>query len=239
MSKRSRFGAKMPYGSRQRSGYKKYVKASPRAFVPGRDRTGGYYGRFSGPGGEMKFKDTDVSDAVVTATMVINQILVIAQGNTESERIGRKLTIKKIHVKGQVKLASQTAANATANTVIMMLVQDTQTNGAAFTATDLVETDDYKSFRNLAQSSRFKILYKKTITLNAQGGVATGAAYAFGEPVRAINCNVNCSVPIEYDNSLDTGVIATVRSNNIYWVTQASAGTASIDANCRVRYSDN
>ncbi len=56
-------------------------RASYRPFRPGFDRTGGFYGRFAGPGGEKKFFDTDVDDAVVSGSMTINNLTVVPEGN--------------------------------------------------------------------------------------------------------------------------------------------------------------
>ncbi len=188
--------------------------------------------------GEMKFFDTRVDDAVVSATMTISNLCIIPEGNGESARIGRKITIKKIHVKGALTLPAATGSANTSDKVICMLVQDKQTNGAIFLPANFVDTDVFDSFRNLAESSRFRVLYKKVFTVNAGGAAASGAAFTFSENVRSINCNVNCTVPIEYNNTADDGTIATVRSNNLYWVTQSSAGITAIVANVRVRYTD-
>ncbi len=209
-----------------------------RDFVKGRDRTGGYYGRFRGEAGEHKFKDKDVDDVVVAAGLVISELTVIPQGDSESERIGRRITIKSVHAKGTIRIFSATSAAATNDTVHCMLVLDTQTNGAVFAATDLYETDAFKSFRNLANSSRFRVLYTHTFVMKVPGAAPSGAAYIYGSDVKYININKKCNIKIEYDNSLATGVVSTVRSNNLYWVTMGAEGNAEIKANFRVRYSD-
>lgn len=210
------------------------ISRAQRGFV----RTGGFYGRYSGAAAEKKFFDTNINDTDVAATMTINNLTIVPEGNGESDRIGRKICVKKIHIKGVLKLDPATAAASTADYVICQIVQDTQTNGAAFVATDLIETDEFKQFRNLANSTRFKVLWKKVYTLRASGAAPSGAALVFGEDVRSLNANVNCSVDIEYDNSATTGAIGTVRTNNLYWVTQSSDGTCGITANARIRYTD-
>ncbi len=119
-----------------------------------------------------------------------------------------------------------------------MVVQDTQTNGAAFLAADLIDVDTFKSFRNLSNSQRFKVLYKRVYNLKVSGAAPSGAALVFGEDVRDINVNISCNVPIEYDNSATSGVITSVRTNNLYWVTQSSTSSTAIVANARLRYTD-
>ncbi len=225
-----------PFKAPRRTGYKRTTRKA--TFRPGYDRTGGYYGRFAGPSGELKFFDTDLDDAVVVVGMAIYNLTIVPEGNGESDRIGRKMTIKRIHIRGNVSIAANATMANSSDTVIGMLVQDTQTNGAQYTAADLLDTDSFKSFRNLANSKRFKILHKVIFDLKVGGAAPSGAALLHGEDVISINVNKNVSIPIEYDNSANTGVITSVRTNNLYWVTQSSAGVSSIIANARIRYTD-
>ncbi len=227
---------KMPRRTRARyPGRSTYNRAG---VVAGYTRRTGYYGRFSGPGGEKKFKDTIVNDAVVAQLMTFNQITVIAEGASESQRIGRKITVKSVHIKGTLKLANTGVVAETVDHVKLFLVQDTQTNGSLMTAVQLLETDNYASFRNLANSGRFKILYSKSFNLVSKSGAGDTANVIFGEDIRTINCNVRCNIPIEYDNSAATGVVTSVRSNNLYWVSQSKSGFCEIHGNARVRYED-
>lgn len=118
-------------------------------------RTTGFYGRFTS-GGERKFKNTVVDDAAIAATLTINNLTVIAEGNGESERVGRKLTVTKISVLYSMQLPGSTTAAASSDTVRCMLIQDKQTNGAQFVATDLIDLDNFNEFNNLANSKDLK-----------------------------------------------------------------------------------
>lgn len=212
-----------------------------RAFKPGKDRVSGYYGRFAGPSGERKFKDTGFA-SVINDTTLIQQLTVIPEGNGESERIGRKITLRNIHVKGQLVLSPETLfTTKMSDWVEIYILQDTQTNGALFTGTDLLENDNIEAFRNLANSSRFKVLKKKTFSMNALVGIQTSegpVTFATGEVTRAFSMNIQCDIPIEYDNSLTTGVITTVRSNNIYLCAISVEGKCVYGGTVRLRYSD-
>ncbi len=222
--------------SYQRRRYSK--KSARQAFRKGYDRTGGYYGRFTGVNGELKFKDTVVSDTPITAATVIQNLTVIAEGNGESQRVGRKVTIKNIHIKGVMTLIPASDAANTSEKVFGYLVQDMQTNGAAFVALDLFDTDIIASFRNLANSGRFKILAKKTFMFKAGGAAPSGAAFIFSSDQKNVNINKKCNIVMEYDNSATTGVITSVRSNNLYWVTQSTNGVVNSVLTARIRYSD-
>ncbi len=188
--------------------------------------------------GEKKFFDTDVNDAVVSATMTINNLTIVPEGNGESARIGRKMTIKSVHIRGEIKLPAATSGTNTSDTIILMLVQDKQTNGAQFASTQLIDTDEFKSFNNLANAKRFRILWKDQFPMKNSGAATTGAAHVFAEDMKSILVNKTCNIDMEYDNSANTGAIETVRSNNLYWVTQSSNGLAGITANARIRYID-
>ncbi len=220
----------------------KSVQASKRRyFKPGYDRTSGYYGRYTS-GGEAKFHDLDIDDAAVANTGTIAQIscLTIAEGNGESERVGRKITVTGINWKMRVKLAGQTASANTGDVTRIILYQDKQTNGATAAVLDVLETADFQSFRNLANTGRFRILMDKTIALTSASGSGRGSTdtLAFGTARRDFSFYKKCSIPIEYDNSATTGVITSMRSNNLGVITITESGLTSFASKMRIRYKD-
>lgn len=205
------------------------VVSVPRAFFPQ-----------SSARPELKFFDTSIVDATVANTMSFYNLTVVPQGDTESGRTGRKIVIKKIQLIMEAILTPQTTANTTSCNLRVLCVLDTQTNGSQFAATDLLESDSIISFNNLANSSRFRVLKSKIFSFSAQGAAPTGAAYTYGEITKFIKWNMNCSIPIEYDNSASTGVITSVRSNNVYICLQTStAEVIAVGGTARIRYIDN
>ncbi len=188
---------------------------------------------------ELKFFDTVVDDAIIAPTMSIFNLSVIPQGNGESERVGRKITIKKIHMTGIVTLTSPSSGVQTSDCLICMLVQDKQTNGAQFIATDLLDLDGFRSFRNLANSQRFRVLYKCQYGMRVQGATRIDEGQIiFGEDIRIVSIIRVVNIPIEYDNSATDGRITSVRTNNIYWVTQSNEGILTSLISCRLRFED-
>lgn len=219
---------------RKKGGYK-----NPMAFKKGRDRTSGYYGRYGEGSTEKKFHDVAVSDPVVAATLTITNLGVIPQGTLENQRIGRKVTVKSVHGKFTNDLNEATATVNSCDQVQLMLIQDTQTNGAQFVATDLLETDDITSFRNLANNKRFKILWSKIAQFSTGGLVASGASIVgSAKACRWIKFNKKMNIPIEYDNAFTDGRIATIRSNNLYFVVVSSSGSTSLLGTVRLRFTD-
>ncbi len=211
-----------------------------KTFVPGRDRVGGFYGRYAGRNAELKFHDVDLDDAVVAqAGGLTATINIIAQGTTESERIGRKCTIRQVHWRYRLALPTQDAiaTPASSDTCRVILYQDKQCNGATAAITDVLESADIHSFRNLANSGRFVILMDKMHTLTYQG-LSSDAANVMnqGQVVREFTYNKTCSIPIEYNSTV--GVITEIRSNNLGVLLISSSGVIGLNSKFRLRYSD-
>lgn len=239
----------MPYYSRKRkstNGYtnRPYKRPYKRPFVPGKDRVGGYYGRYKGSGGrktgELKFHDVIQNDTVVAQTTTITpSVNLIAQGITESTRVGRKCTLKSIHWRYQISLP-QKDAQATpeeGDSCRVVLYIDKQCNGATIVGLDLFETESLQSFRNLANTNRFTILCDKIHNIR-YGGMASDGAGLVSQGKEVMNTSVfkTLNLPIEFSST--TGVITEIRSNNIGILLISSSGVCGFNGNLRVRFSD-
>ncbi len=218
--------------------------AKRRNYVPGVSRVGGYYGRFAPRGGELKFHDIDVDDAVIAAGCNIQNagtINIIPQGVTEVQRIGRKCTIKQILWRYRVFLppVDGAAAPASADSVRLIVYLDKQCNGATAVNTGILESNDWQSFRNLANTGRFHILMDKVMNMNSLTLAANQDANVFD--VAGVHRSgvffKKCDIPLEFDAA--TGALTEVRSNNIGIMICSSNGVAGIDSKVRLRFSDN
>lgn len=220
-------------------------KATPRKrrrFTAGADRVGSYYGRYSGRGAELKFHDVDHDDAVITAGgTIVPTINIIAQGVTESTRVGRKCTIKSIHWRYRINLIEQDAVATppAGDTVRVMVYLDRQCNDAAAGVTDILETNSWQSFRNLANTSRFQILLDKLVNIN-YNNLASDNAAVVSSTVHDQDYifNKKCNIPIEFNNVANDGSLATIRSNNIGTLLVAARGNAVMASKFRLRFSD-
>ncbi len=243
--KRKRYTEGVPLGyspaGRLRSGprYHPMVKRR-RSFAVGRDRVGGYYGRFSGPAGELKFHDLTVDDAIVaTAGEITPSLNLIGQGITESLRVGRKCTIKSIWWRVQFDLPKfdAIAAPNAGDTVRAIIYLDKQCNGATATVTDILNTADWRSFRNLSNQGRFTILMDKLHTVNYMQMASDGAGLVSGgATVRDYTYYKKCNTPIEFDDT--TGAITEIRSNNYGLLVIGSTNTMGMGSFFRLRFSD-
>jgi len=197
-------------------------------------RRGGYYGRYTPGAGEQKFFDTTRAAAAAPIAGIIANLSLnlIPQGVTESERVGRKCTVTRIYIQGQfLKTATSTAADAD-DTIRMIVYLDKQANGATAAVTDILETATINSFNNLSNSSRFKTLAVKRMSINAIASFAAGTVNVQED----WTCAIKCNIPIEF--SAATGAIAEVRSNNIGILMISDEGLAFFQYTARIRFSD-
>ncbi len=192
---------------------------------------------------ELKFHDLDVDQTgVATAGNIAEDSCVtIAQGTTESERIGRKCTIRQINWRFELLLPGATGSNNTSDIVRIILYQDKQCNGATAAVTGILESADYQSFNQLANKSRFRTLMDRTYELSSGGGSGRGSTdtLAFAEKAMQDTFFKKVNIPIEYDNSATTGVITSVRTNNIGVLTISKEELTNFRSKMRLRFSDN
>lgn len=210
----------------------------------GFQRVGGYYGRYAPTLrgrmahslGELKFFDTiRAQQSSATAGVIHNSSLVlIPQGVTESTRVGRKCTLKKLSLKGQISMGSITTIGDTENQVRFIIYLDKQCNGATAAVTDILESASVNSFRNLANSGRFQVLKDFKHVLMPRSCFA-GASVP---TVVKISCNLNLNLPIEYSST--TGALTEIRSNNIgiLSVCDSALGLPSVAYTVRARFGD-
>ncbi len=218
-------------------------RSRARRWRPGYSRTAGFYGRFRRGGArqEYKFKDTTFGLVNVASTgTVTTNMVVIPEGDGEQERDGRKITVKSISVRGLVVLPAVTAIDSGGDLLRLYIVQDMQTNGLAYTPDDVMETTDINSFRQLANSYRFKILATRKYRIGFTGGRGENAAIGtWAEDHKFIDIHLNnLNIPIIYDNSATTGNISTQRSNSINILMFSHDGLCNVELQQRIRFSD-
>ncbi len=231
-----------PYVRPRRSVYKRR-----KVYTPGRDRVVGYYGRYAGRNAEMKFHDVDIDDATIPTAGAVQaggSINVIVQGITESQRIGRKCTIKSVQWRYTVTLGGQDAGGTpqTGDTVRVILFWDKQANGATATpgtaADGLLQTADFQSFRNMANSGRFVFLLDRTMDLNPLNMASDGAGLVSNSSVeKSGTFYKKCSIPIEWSGT--TGSIGETRSNTLGIMLISKVAKCDLVSKVRLRFSDN
>lgn len=190
--------------------------------------------------GELKFFDTTHAQATVaTAGAITNASLnLIPQGVTESNRVGRKCTIKKIHFRGEVRMPDSSTSGTTADRMRMIVYVDKQANGATAAVTDILETANIDAFRDLSNTGRFTVLYDVTEDVYSPSGSGRGTTdtLAFGEMKKTLRHDIECSYPLEFSST--AGALTELRSNNVGVLAISEAGVVTLQYTARIRFTD-
>lgn len=193
---------------------------------------------------EKKFHDVTYSaDSITTATATLSHtggqsLVLIPQGLTEQLRIGRRICIRNILVKGHLALATGETAATGQNLVRLFLVLDHQANGADATATDVWETATagIHSYRNLANQGRFDILWSKLFTFNTSLS-GNGTALDTAEGVLPFSFSKKVEFIVQYNAG--AGAITEIESNNIFLMgVTFNSNVTEITARGRIRFTD-
>ncbi len=191
--------------------------------------------------GELKFHDIDVDHtaANISAGVILNSgsINLIVQGISESQRIGRKCTIKKIGWRGLItRIADASSVLPVPMTTRIMLVLDKQANGATAAVTDVLETANYQSFNNLSNKGRFVVYSDQTHVMNSVNGAGNGTANDASAVQKEFTFFKKVDIPLEF--SAAAGAITELRSNNLFvlMISSASQGVIGLDSKVRLRF---
>lgn len=252
----------MPSRMKRRRGAVPYARSTRRRKMPTKRKS--FYGKNARTGGylgiELKFLDTGASAITVTSPTdasggeiqpefgCTNCLSAPAQGDGESERNGRKINMRSLFAVGQFDTTPNTDSpdvRSPPNYYIAMVL-DTQANATAINSEDVFTNPNdgsavnFKPFRNLANSKRFKILAQKSITWTklagqATDGTNTSTAVCENEPFML---SWKGNIPITF-NSGTTANVSAVTDNAvslIAYTTQATDYTPVVTFNCRMRY---
>ncbi len=162
----------------------------------------------------------------------------IAQGVTESTRVGRKCTLKSIGWTYEVTLPEVAAAASPPQPehIRVILYLDRQANGAAATVTGILESADFQSYNNLANSSRFVTLMDRRFTMTYKAAIGISASSDWPQQIISGQFYKGCNIPLEFDNT--TGAITEIRSNNVGVLLISRGGVGGFASKFRLRFSD-
>lgn len=174
-------------------------------------------------------------------------------GNDISNRIGRKVCVKKIRVNGTIYVATQTAQADTDTPVIVrgVLFIDKQSNSTQPTLNDVFQTNGnlnnaYSSInvpQNLATLGRFRILKDKKFKIGDYPitGTAAGPAIVQGGKAVPFKFHVKFKKPlIIHFNATNGGTYADIVENsiNLNFVSNNTAAVPQVQYYGRVTYTD-
>jgi len=208
--------------------------AIPRSvgFVQARRRTGGFATRAMG-GQELNNKDTSFTlNADTTGSIIL--VNGVAQGNTQTTRVGRKMVIRSITINFRVSSGTTTITSD----FRVALVLDTQANGQALSITDVYDSVSPTSLRNLGNSERFRVLMVWEGTNSGNTGTAGQQTETSALAYKLFRMQ---NIAVQFNNGTDD-TIGSIATNSIYLIAMgnraAGTGASVVVGDCRIRFTD-
>lgn len=199
--------------------------------------------------GEMKYFDCDLTATAIAATTttwvagtILDPTTTLNLGDAAvgtpacifapkvsaslNGRIGRKVVVKKIKLRGLINIAAQASQGAgdSATIIRVLLVQDMQTNAAQMTGAQLMNDGSaaattINSYQNPNQFGRFRVLKDKIITVsNANmAGSPTSADVIQNGLIFTFKFNVNFKGGVQVNfNATNGGTVADIIDNSFH-----------------------
>jgi len=190
---------------------------------------------------ETGYVDLALAGYPFDTTGSVTLLNTVAQGTTVNTRVGKKMIMKGLQVRG----LSQNGSTALINDCAVIIVYDKRPTGALPAVTDFLVTASSNAFNNDANSGRFRILKREDFVLI---GNTTQAAppVSNGNITEKSACDEDWyldlkSLPTVF-KALGTGAIADIEEGALYLVTvgNTAAGTAAatLFTGFRLRFSD-
>lgn len=196
----------------------------------------GYYGvRSRMSRGELKTVDVDQSAYQADTTGTVTLLNGIATGTDFTNRIGRKVLLKSIYIKGWLSNTDTTTANTMCR---LAIVYDSQSNAAAPAITDVFKSINGTTHLNLDNRDRFRILYDKHYALASVDNTATQAIA--GSPT-IFPVKLYRKLNLEEQFSGIAATIGSISTGAIYMMTFSSAtptNGGAFTVSTRIRFQD-
>lgn len=200
------------------------------------DRSGrGFRGTYSRSQAEKKYIDIQSAAYECDTTGSVVALNLCDEGTSVSERIGRKICIKSVQIRGFLLPQDGQVSSASCR---VMLVWDKQVNGVIATIAEILSASTSHSFMNLDNRERFVVLMDKMFSF----GISDTTMPLGNGPSTAV-VNKYKKMPEGSFTIFDGtgGGIADVNTGALYLVTignnQAGLGRNLVAAT-RVRYTD-
>lgn len=195
---------------------------------------------------EKKVVDQAVGTLTVDTTGGFTLVNLATLGSDMTNRIGRKINIKSLYVRGLIGSNlgfTPAAAFGTTQQVRMIILFDCQPNGGAPAVLDLLNTASPASQLNLNNRDRFKIIHDKTWTFGPfVYSTASNYIGIGGSQVAQIKKYKKLNLETVF-NSTNGGTIADISSGALYVFfigSKAASATlaSSVILSTRVRFID-
>lgn len=173
-------------------------------------------------------------------------------GSGISNRIGRKVVVTKIKLKGVLRFTAATGGTSVSDPPFarIMLVQDKQTNAqAGINAEDVMQSagtanvaNQLMTHQNLANFGRFRVIKDKTYAYHGANSANDAAANTVSTDFDCIpfKWNVTFKKPVVvHFNATNGGTNADIVDHSFHVIGMATSASCAITYECRVVYVDN
>lgn len=201
---------------------------------------------------EVKLVDvTQTSSIFDTTATRVTCLNATSQGAAETNRIGRKIVLKSVMIRGYIN-QYQAGAAPINDFLRAILVYDRQPNGAAPVFSDIIQDVDQAgttsstsmSSLNISNSDRFKVLRDWFWKVDVPGGATLVQAAQVSTDCKEFS--LKAYVPLNgletHYNGTNGGTIADITSGSLLLVTQGGASAANSQYRLtfvtRVRFTD-
>jgi len=200
-------------------------------------RTGGF---FSGRRDELKAIDTAAADYkfIIPSTGVAQCFVLlngVATGTDFTDRIGRKILMKSLFIRGLIYPQDTTVLN---NMCRMIVVYDKQANGTAPVITDVLKTDSATAQLNLNNRDRFEVIFDKQWTAGAMNTTAT-QTYSNAPVHRSVKLYKRLNHEVQFGGT--TNAIGSIQTGSLYLFTlgiQSDGDGHLLGITVRIRFKD-
>jgi len=190
---------------------------------------------------ELKWLDTVLAPTVLANTdmALISSVNLMQQGSGESDRVGKRVRLKQIFVRGNIVLDEPGSVSSSMFSLFVIL--DKQANGLNPDAATVFNPlyPPAQVMLNMENAQRFVVLKAFTRELASMTYNSGLEVYSYRNfPFEFV---INCDIPIDFAEA-DPTVLASVRSNNVfvcYGTDTNGVDTVTPAMTIRVRYTDN
>lgn len=186
---------------------------------------------------ETGYVDSNISPAAGNTTGTIQLINTIAAGTGVTQRVGKKVQLKSLQIRGIMNSDSATLISQYA----VMIVWDRRPSGALPLITDILDSVSPISFLNDANSSRFKVLWRDDfVNINSNTNANNEAvAKVYNE---FIKFSKKSKANRTTYKAAGTGVIADIDEGALYFISVGGNVSGTADSvgsfNTRLRFWD-
>lgn len=189
---------------------------------------------------ELKFVDKSITlEPIIVTGALFNTLNLIPQGQTESQRVGRTVLVKRIGLRYTLTLPKVTSSATLPDGDIVrrILFLDRQANGATAQILDILDSLDIHSFYSEANKDRFWIIADTIRDIVAVSTAITPGGNFNSPSVHLENVHYyDLNDVIEFDGA--DGTIDEITSNNLGLMFISHDGIVGVNGIIRVWYLD-